>query len=53
MIIMINSFREKKDKQIARTKNSCEVTKLIINYNEILFNVPDFIVNQLDNTTNF
>lgn len=44
---------EKKDKQIARTKNSCEVTKLIINYCEILFNVPDFIINQLDYTTNF
>lgn len=39
---------EKQSKQIEKTKNSCEVTKLIINYNEILFNVPNFILNQLD-----
>lgn len=44
---------EKQCKQIARTKHSCEVTKLIINYQDILFKVPDFILNQLDHTTNF
>lgn len=57
LIIAPNLFinpitNEKQSKQIARTKNSCEVTKLIIHYDQILFNVPIFILNQLNYNLN-
>ena len=58
LIIAPNLFispitNEKHSKQIARTKSSCEVTKLIIHHNRILFHVPSFILNQLDHLKDF
>ena len=58
LIIAPNLFmnqitNEKQSKQIARTKYSCEITKLLIANHDILFNVPDFVLNQLDHLTNF
>lgn len=58
LIIAPNLFispitNEKHSKQIARTKSSCEVAKLIIHHNRILFQVPNFLLNQLDHLKDF
>lgn len=53
--LFLNQINLKTDqtKQIAINKNSCEVTKMIINYCDILFKVPGFIIDQIDHVTNF
>ena len=63
LIIAPNLFispitNEKHCKQIARTKSSCEVSKLLIFHNQILFNVPGWIadstmLNQPDHLNDF